>query len=431
VQRLTSRMVTRVAAMAVLVISPTGAPSSWAHPALWVTAATTTASVDTAGIPLVTTAVQSEPNSEAQAQALSDAYVFAENHPDDVGYPWIDPVTQTLELSSASTAGSGLLVAEAATMATKTAVRTVAFSFAQLQKMRDEVTTLTSAGVPDADLIYGISEDQQGDRIVIRVKMASNALFKELATRFGTEAIAVLVDPDSYGGSTASRQTDTSPYWGGALIHTPGLLCSDAFAWAIYYTAGNALLTAAHCIASGGNVTIDQLAGTVTASSDENWSTTAGTQYYTGQSIYRGDVALIRLKSGFSSTNQIYRGGVNSSTHSTVTGRRTRYSALNDWVLAGGARTGETGPYQVVDTHADWLYNLDCGNCWVKNITRAGADSPPCIDEGDSGGSVFVSPVGSGITAAGTISGWWNQQCGLVFTDIYLTYLGLPGDAWY
>lgn len=46
--------------------------------------------------------------------------------------------------------------------------------------------------------------------------------------------------------------------------------------------------------------------GNVTANSEENWDSVHGTQYYTGQSTYRGDVALIRLVSGNTSGSKIY-----------------------------------------------------------------------------------------------------------------------------
>jgi hypothetical protein len=383
----------------------------------------------------VSAVVQSRPTSEAQAQDLSDALVFAEKHPDDVGYPWIEPKTGSLELSAATSAGIDLLEGQRSDLATATSIRQVKFSYGTLESIKHEVTTLHAMGVPDADLVYATSQDHQSDRVVIRVRAPSARLFEALAARYGTDAIAVLIDPESFGGSPMTRQADISPYWGGAKILgvTRGLICSDSFPWTTNSSTGNAMLTAAHCAPVGGNIQIDQVVGSVNANSEENWSETYGTTYYTGQTTYRGDVALIRLKSTLRSGTQIYRGGPSSGTSSSVSGRRTRYSALNDWVLVGGERTGETGPYRVVDVLTDWWYS-ECGpNCWVRNITRAGNPSgPPCSDHGDSGGSVFVSPVSGGVTAAGTYSGIWGiSNCNIVFTDIYSSYLAFPGDIYH
>src|SRR3954470_18398651 len=125
-----------------------------------------TPDVDTAGIPLVDGPVQSKPTSEEEAQAWSDALVFAEGHPDDPGYPYIDPETGTLELSSASATGAELLNSERSTLKTTATVRDVKFSFGKLEGIKHEVTTLRAEGFPDADLIYMTAPDHESNRIV-------------------------------------------------------------------------------------------------------------------------------------------------------------------------------------------------------------------------------------------------------------------------
>ncbi len=290
---------------------------------------------DTFGIPVVTSVTQGRPTSEEQAQAFSDAFDFAEMHPNDVGYPWIDPKTDALELSAASARGRENLTTFRASIATPTRIRDVTRSFGELEALKHEITTLRAQGVPDADLLFKSTPDHKNNRIVIGVTKPSATLFRALRDRYGTGAIALLVDPDGAGVSTgATRQTDFSPYWGGAKIVTPSYTCSDAFSWRISGVDGDAMLTAAHCISTGGSVSIGQQSGsgTVLSQTHENWSDVHGTQFYTGDSVLRGDVALIRLASTRSSDPYIYRGGKDSSSFSPVLSYYQRNSKIGDVV---------------------------------------------------------------------------------------------------
>lgn len=396
------------------------------------------ASFDSAGIPLVTNIMQPRPKSESQAQAVSDAQVFAEEHPDSVGYPWLDRETGTVELSATNEQARALLDGEA--VALKAAggagvnftVRNAESSVAQLMAISDDITALQQQGVPDADFIYLTAPDFQTNRIVIRVSAASTELFATLARRYGTAAIAVWIDPSPHDASTLSRDNDVPDFYGGAKIGTPGNSCSDAFSWTTASTKGNALLTAAHCIPSGGNVTIgtsSTVRGTVTASSEENWDATYGTRYYSGQATYRGDVALIRLSSAYRSVSEIYRGGPTSSTHSNVATRLLRFSYPDENVYVGGARTGETGPYHINFVNVNVWYNLDGPNVIARNVTTAYLlNSGTVVDHGDSGGSVFRVDGSGGIIAVGVHSGKIGDSTA-AFTDIYHSFLALPGDV--
>ena len=384
-------------------------------------------SADTFGIPVVTRIAQGSPTNEQQAQAFSDALVFAEEHPDDVGYPWIDPKTEGLELSAASIRGRDLLAAERMSDAGVAKVRDVSRSFGELEAIKHEITTLRMNGVPDAEYLFKSTPDHRDNRIVIGVTRPSEKLFKALSDLYGTQAIAILVDPDGGGVSTgATRQTDFSPYWGGAHISTPSWNCSDAFSWRISAVGGDAMLTAAHCISTGGSVSIGQQtnSGTVQSQAHENWSDTLGTRYYTGDNAYRGDVALIRLSSNRSSDPYIYRGGKNSSNFAPVVSYYQRNSLRNDVVYVGGAASGETGPYTVSEIGTDQVYDPP-SDIWARNVTVAlrGAVAP-CAGDGDSGGSVF-SLASGGVKAAGVFSGF--IACRIYFTDIYRSYVWLPG----
>ncbi len=414
-------------------------PSSW-NPEIRTPRHVIQSDLNTAGIPRVTGVSQPRPKSESQAQAVSDAQVFAEAHPDAAGYPWLDGVTGSLKLSAADSAGADLLEGERNALAAgarslKVAVRGVKFSMRDLTTISDDITTLQDEGVPDAGLIYSTSPDYESNRIVIRVSGASTDLFDALASRYGTEAIAVWIDPAGRGGSTLSRRDDVSPYYGGAKIGAPAGTCSNAFSWTIGTSAGNAMLTAAHCAPSGGDVSIGAsttIRGSITAGSEENWSTTTGTHYYIGQSTYRGDVALIRLKSTVTSAAQIWRGSPTSASHSTVAGRLARYSYPDENVFAGGQTKGETGPYHIDLVNTQWWYSNDGPSVVVKNIVTAPLLFPqdPFLAGGDSGGSVFRVNTNGTILAVGVISGIKGTSS-LVFTDLYHTYVALPGDLNY
>ena len=246
----------------------------------------------TSGVELVATISQARPTNEKQAQAFADALQFASENPIDIGYPWIEPTTDALVVSAATPTGRALLATSPVAAPRRT--RDVKFSFGQLEQIKDEVTTLAAAGVPDADLIYRTAPDHKNNRVIITASELSQRLLRDLAGRYGTEAIAVQVDSDHRMVSPASRNADTSPFWGGAMI-SAALGCTSGFPW-LAASGVYAMLTAAHCAPNGGGVsTPAESMGTVTASSEENWSTSTGTHYYTGQSVYRGDVALIRV----------------------------------------------------------------------------------------------------------------------------------------
>ena len=159
--------------------------------------------LDPSGIELVNEITQARSTNEQQAQAFDDAMQFASAHPNDVAYPWIDPASNILELSAATSKGRALLAAIPAPTAQPNRIRDVMFSYGQLERIKDEVTTLAAAGAPDADLIYQTAPDHKNGRVIITVSQSSERLLKDLATRYGTEAIAVQVDPDHRMASTA------------------------------------------------------------------------------------------------------------------------------------------------------------------------------------------------------------------------------------
>lgn len=159
-------------------------------------------------------------------KAQSDASLLAESHPNDFGYPWADHVKRELIVSVTGPTGDALARAWLASGATYTVpsvakstflprpevsvrLRTVPRSYAQIGKLMDDIIEATRSGLPDGSAIRSLRPDGEHDRVVIEVQQLSSALASALASRFGTEAIAVVVDPTSGSISLTAQPPGT------------------------------------------------------------------------------------------------------------------------------------------------------------------------------------------------------------------------------
>jgi hypothetical protein len=175
-------------------------------------------------------------------KAQSDAWLLAESHPNDFGYPWGDHVKRELLISVTGPTGEALArawMASGATYAppgsTKSSFlaqpvvpvrfRTVTRSFAQLAKLQDDLIAAFRAGLLADATVSSLGPDSEHDRIVIEVQRLTDASATALASRFGTEAIAVRVDPRSRQFTALSGGLD-----GGAVdpVLVAGLLGASA-----------------------------------------------------------------------------------------------------------------------------------------------------------------------------------------------------------
>lgn len=387
--------------------------------------------IDASGITVLGSGpVQFRPANEAQAAVFDGALRLAFENRSDMGYPWIDLDSMSLDLRAASDNGQ-----QAAVLATSTLtdagltirVTTARASIANLEAIADAVTRLADAGVPNADLIWMTAPDQKNNRIVITISQRNDELMAALASRFGTDLIEVRVRA---GGpaAAANRDSDGPPFWGGAYYTTStGKACSTGFAW----IAGShgAMITAAHCISTGGTVSYPSYSnvGSVASGSEENWSDANGTQYYTGQSVYRGDVALIRYYS-YQSSAYVYSGAPHTSTSKAVAAMHSTWAQFGDAVCVNGVTTGEWCG-MVVQTGANIWYLINGVNVWARNVVEADAVGPMCPTHGDSGAPVYQKRADGKVTAFGIFSGSLplGVSCGAFFTDIWDAYYGLPG----
>jgi hypothetical protein len=137
--------------------------------------------------------VQPADLSEEMGRVVESAWQFAEDHPKDVGYPWVDPATGEIVLSAATDQGQALLEAEATTLSVPYRFRQVGYSFDDLMEIQHEATLLREKGVPGADLIWATYPDQRDNRTVIRITHMDEKLLAELAARYGGDAIAIEV----------------------------------------------------------------------------------------------------------------------------------------------------------------------------------------------------------------------------------------------
>src|SRR6266542_2914943 len=159
-------------------------------------------------------------------KAQSDAWLLAESHPNDFGYPWGDHVKRELTISVTGPTGEALARAWMASGATyapnggpkstflaqpvvPVRFRTVTRSFAQLAKLQDDIVDALRSGALEGGAVRSFGPDDEYNRITIEVQYLSEAFAYALAARFGTEAVAIRVDPTSGPISLLGRSLDT------------------------------------------------------------------------------------------------------------------------------------------------------------------------------------------------------------------------------
>lgn len=128
--------------------------------------------------------------------AFDQVLRLAMAHPTDFGYPWLDPGTTEVLFSVATSEGWNFAAELGPTLPIPYAVREVDHTYAELQRIQDDVTYLRSDGVVDAELIFKVFPDQRDNRTLIVMSGLSRPLLDELAMRFGAEALAVQIDPN-------------------------------------------------------------------------------------------------------------------------------------------------------------------------------------------------------------------------------------------
>jgi hypothetical protein len=180
-----------------------------------------------------------------------------------------------------------------------------------------------------------------------------------------------------------SRQADTPPYWGGALITQGSGACSSGFGVAGNNGAATYILTAAHC-------------------GPGTWSTGAGVAM--GSTIqgvdWTHDAELILTNAG----NLVYDGGsIAGGTQFSKYVVGASPSRVGDWVCTSGAFSGAVCNIQVVKTDEA----ISVGGHPMTLVRAEQSNHVAPIGNGDSGGPVF-SLANSNVddVARGTITAY-------------------------
>jgi hypothetical protein len=349
------------------------------------------------------------------------------DHPEDFGYPSLDVSDGTLIISEASDDAAAISEHELIVAIPRVA-RRVKLSYGQLQGMTDAIISLsTREGSNDWAAVWQIEPDYFENRLVVNVDELSASLLTDIALRFG-DGVAVRVEERIDSWPADNRRNDPSSYYGGAQIGTPAGTCSDGFTWA-NGTLWYGVLTAAHCAHQGGNITCctpNQAVGSVLSWSHENWESGNGTVGYSGSSINRGDVALVKLAANRSVSPRIWRGAADGTTSSPVRLVWGRWSQNGDSFCTGGRTTGEICGFVVSAVGISHWYTT---GEWIRNAVQ-GERSGTCPLGGDSGGSVFTL-YSDGVAAKGILSGTTGaSDCDVWFTDIQHPVQALPGGVY-
>jgi hypothetical protein len=407
--------------------------------------------------------------------ALSAAELVVAQAPKDFGRAWVDRSTGGVVLDVVTSGGAsivsalsrgdasagtqlsaakggpsalagkydkGLPVLTAGLRSHQVSQRKVKYDGQTLAKVQDDLTRLAT---PDAiaDHVWMTRTDGPNDRVIATVDHLSDGLAAQLATTYGTDLVAVEVAPQAIPVEPANgRWNDTSVggFYGGARL---SMGCTDAFSW--YSGSTRMMLTAGHCTPSGGSVsTTAEHMGSVAASSRENYDPSAGTQYLTGQTTYRGDMALVTLDSGKTSAGRIYRGSSESTSSTPVAGMMSRSSQTGDQFCTGGSSRkadGSAGPGEICGWTVDAAgvtYRIGKTAAWWRNVVVSKGKTGWCNRPGDSGSPVYIVS-GSSVSAKGILDGAGGggsdfyagaldgDDCVDLFTDIYQAYVGFPG----
>ncbi|MET8154840.1 trypsin-like serine protease [Sphaerisporangium sp. NPDC005289] len=306
-------------------------------------------------------------------------------------------------------------------------VKMVGYSANRLEAIKDEIIALPSADLPGVDQVTNTYVQVEQDRVVVEATQASLEFRTALASRYGTDAVAVRLVADPGPDEPSGRLNDTSVggFYGGASIEN----CTNAFSWR--YSGYQAMLTAGHCTSLNGSVyTPAEYMGTVVK---DTWANSSGTVFIDGQSTYHGDVSLIKLSGSKTSAARIYVGSKSSSSSRAVAGMWSRRAGNGDQYCTGGKAAGELCGWKVNAVKINVRYS---SGTYARNLIR-GTKQGQCIIKGDSGGPVYTVNSAGKVVAKGVNSGsggggsdnWGGalDPCRHYFTDIYEAYYGFPG----
>ncbi len=131
--------------------------------------------------------------------AYDRAYRFAQEHADDLGYPWDDRGNLTLVVSVVTLRGR-VLAEQWSGLGWEVPIRTrvVTRSFAELERIKDDAIEIARMGLPGSEYIRLTMGDSEHNRVIVGVQRLTDEVAAAIVARYGTEAVAVQIDP-GYG----------------------------------------------------------------------------------------------------------------------------------------------------------------------------------------------------------------------------------------
>jgi hypothetical protein len=128
--------------------------------------------------------------------AYDRAYRFAEQNPGDFGYPWDDRGNFTLVLSVATPRGRTLADQwRGLGWEVPIRIRIVQRSFAELEQIKHDLIDVARMGLPGSEFIRFTTGDTERNRVIIGVQRLTDEVASAIVARYGTEAVAVQIDP--------------------------------------------------------------------------------------------------------------------------------------------------------------------------------------------------------------------------------------------
>jgi hypothetical protein len=302
-------------------------------------------------------------------------------------------------------------------------VRQVKYSQAALEATADDAI---SADVPGKENIVSTYIQEDRNRVIVEANAVTEAMRTALATKYGTDRIAVFLNPTARRPALLNRQNDTNPYKGGSAE----LSCTNGFAWNDGGT--DYMLTAGHCTVPGWKWLLPNGAQ---IGEDTKWDTFGefGSVKLPGQKTYVGDAAIVDMYGANQSMGKIYTGNRTSSKTRDVARSELAYKGKS--YCTGGRNRGALCGWKIKKV----AKNVNYANGTVGRNLFYGEKKGWCLWGGDSGGPVYTTQSSNGkIVAKGIISGGggggddhyagrFDDPCHAWFSEVVRAEKAFPG----
>ncbi|WP_433830210.1 hypothetical protein ACQP2E_10255 [Actinoplanes sp. CA-015351] len=408
------------------------------------------------GVVIIDADELNEPVPDELRDALGTYDQLAEGNPEDFGYPDVEGGAIVVDVVTDEAAEKAEALSNGTLQTTPTtgepeenkaeesavegqsnvagvdmATNTVALSRAETEVLREQVQNAVdnTPAIAAAD-VWKTDVDRETGRVAITMGDVTSPAAQALEDLFG-DRVELITEANPQVTAQVGRLADNLPYYGGARVRTANSHCTTAFAWNIS-TTQQGLLTAGHCYPTGGYVYTNQgqaIGSIVNNNTRENY--TNGTVKLQGQSVYRGDMAVVPATSGTAA--RIYRGNASSTTSAPVKSMWHRRSQAGDKFCTGGSFSGEICGWTVKSAGG----NVKSSGYWTRGIVMSKNKTGWCTRGGDSGGPVYTVNSDGSVAAKGINDGGGGggkdyyagalDQCHSFFTDIWDAYYGFPG----